>query len=229
MAPSVLHRLGIIGTLLVLPAAASWRGGLFSAGATSQGDPARLIAALNGCIQQRFREINERFGISRVIRIGDTPHTFRPEEVAELEAVTALEQAGLHVVLYLAGRRVQTAKPDTSRWSAADAWRLIKGPVRVTSDGAASTGGAAADPIPPPPLELWDDSRRALKAFATSDLHEFDRGGWRFIAKPVRASEAACLKCHDQSQELLTRGGVRSEAPKLGDPLGVVLYGYQSR
>jgi hypothetical protein len=222
MARSLFQRLGLIGVLLLVTAAAGWR--MNTVRAANERDPARLIAALNGCIQQRFREVNERFGISRVIRIGDTPHTFRPEEVAELEAVTALEQANLRVVLYLTGRRVQAPKPDTSRWSAADAWRLIKGPVRITSEGRAT-----ADVQPPPSLELWDDSRRALQAFATSDLYEFDRGGWRFIAKPVRAREAACLKCHDQSQELLTRGGVRSEAPKLGDPLGVVLYGYQPR
>jgi hypothetical protein len=207
MARSIFRRLGLIGAV--------------SEAAASREDPARLIAALNGCIQQRFREINERFGISRVIRLDDTPHTFRPEEVAELEAVTALEQANLRVVLYLTGRRVQAPIPDTSRWSSADTWRLIKGPVRITPDGGTAAGG-----LPPPPLELWDESRRALQAFATSDSHEFDKGSWRFIARPVRASEAACLKCHNQS---ITTGGVRSLAPKLGDPLGVVLYGYQPR
>jgi len=207
----------MIAVLFVLPGAVAWRTGLIAAatGGPDPTRPAQLIAALDACIQERFKEINERFGMSRVIRIGETPHVFRPEQASELAAVTALQQANLRVVLYLAGRRVNAPKPDTSGWREIDAWRLIKGPVAITASPA-TPGIVTSSQPPPPPLELWDDSRRAFQAFATSESHEFDAGRWRFVAKPVRASDTTCLGCHGPTV-------------RLGDPLGVVLYGFQPR
>ncbi|HJR59073.1 MAG TPA: hypothetical protein VJ813_06745 [Vicinamibacterales bacterium] len=207
--------------LLVFPGALAVRTGPIAAtGGPDPTRPLRLIAALDACIQERFKEINERFGMSRVMRIDQTPHAFRPEQASELAAVTALQQANLRVVLYLAGRRVQAPKPDTSRWSEAEAWRLIKGPVAITPSPA--TPGivtSGVPPAPPPPLELWDESRRAMQAFTTSDSHEFDVAAWRFVARPVRASSTTCLGCHAGA----------SRPVRLGDALGAVLYGYQPR
>jgi hypothetical protein len=58
--------------------------------------------------------------------------------------------------------------------------------------------------------------------------HQFVQAGWNFAARPVRASEALCLRCH--------RGRGRASAfpvadekmvLKIGDTIGVVLYGYR--
>ena len=206
---------------MILSAAIGWRtDAVATTASASDVDPARairLIAALNDCIQERFRKVEERFGMSRIVRIGATPHVFRPEDTVETRAVGDLEAANLEVVLYVAGRTVQRPRVDTSRWSPADAWRLVKGPVAITRSSR-STGIAprVAPDEPPASLDLWDEGRRAFQAFDTRDSHEFQMGSWRFIAKPVRASDVVCLTCHD--------GSVR-----LGDPLGVVLYGYRAR
>jgi hypothetical protein len=224
--------LAITGALLVFQGAVAWRTGVLANGGGGEADPgqpARLIAALNACIQERFKEIDEGFGIRRLIRIGETPHTFRPEQASELTAVAALEAAHLRVVLYLTGRRVRAPKPDTSRWGQADAWRLIKGPVAITRVSPVADSGTPPFLLaPPPPLALWDESRRAFEAFETSDAHHFASGAWRFIAKPVRAGDAACLKCHSEPGAIST-GRSPTRPVRLGDPLGVVLYGYQHR
>jgi hypothetical protein len=67
---------------------------------------ARLIAALNDCLQERFRDVDEVFGIRRITKLGETPHRFKPENVRELEAVEELKRERLRLVLYLTGRRV---------------------------------------------------------------------------------------------------------------------------
>ena len=103
----------------------------------------RVIDALNNCIQARFRDIDDRFGVRRIVKIGETPHRFEPESVVEMSSVRALEQARLEVILYVAGTRVMRPAPALSLIGDANARAIIKGPVRVTS-GATSTDGAAA-------------------------------------------------------------------------------------
>jgi hypothetical protein len=61
------------------------------------GSESRAISALNDCIQERFKEINDRFGVARIVKIGETPHRFQPESVAEMSSVRALEQARLQL------------------------------------------------------------------------------------------------------------------------------------
>ena len=173
----------------------------------------RVIDALNNCIQARFRDIDDRFGVRRIVKIGETPHRFEPESVVEMSSVRALEQARLEVILYVAGTRVMRPAPALSLIGDANARAIIKGPVRVTS-GATSTDG-------PPPSALWEAGRRAMRAFETSESLEFTQSGWTFEARPVRASGPACLQCHSDD-------GLRRSTPaKIGDSLGVVMYGYR--
>jgi hypothetical protein len=190
--------------------------------AGGMGNISRVIGALNDCIQGRFQDINDRFGISRVVKIGETPHRFQPESVAEMSSVRALEQARLEVVLYVAGTRVMRPTPALALISDAHARAIVKGPVRVTS-GPGTTDG----PPPPAVSALWDEGRRAMRAFATGDSHEFTQPGWTFTARPVRASGAACLQCH--AHDRVTHGTVANEPVKLGDALGVVFYGYRAQ
>ncbi len=102
----------------------------------------RAISALNDCIQRRFEDINDRFGVARIVRIGETPHRFQPESVAEMGSVRALEQARLQVILYVAGTRVLRPTPTLPLVGNAHALAIIKGPVRVTP--------GAIDQVPPP-------------------------------------------------------------------------------
>jgi hypothetical protein len=71
-----------------------------------------------------------------------------------------------------------------------------------------------------------------LNPSAGSESREFDIAGWSFVARPVGASASACLACHNNRHANGAAGpsvdGTTEEPFRLGDPLGAVLYGYQS-
>jgi hypothetical protein len=177
----------------------------------------RLIDALDDCIQGRFRDITDRFGVARIVPMGPTPHRFTPENVAELSSVRALERARMEVILYVAGVRVLRPTPPMALLAGAHARAIVKGPVRMT-------GGVIAETAPlPSAAALWEDGRRAMRAFLTRESYDFVQPGWTFTARPVRASTAACLQCHQS--DMVSPVGVSTEPPKIGDALGVVMYG----
>ena len=149
----------------------------------------RLIALLNERIQERFLDVDNGFGVARIMRWRPGPHRFEPESVAEMAVVRDLENANVAAVLYLGS-----------------AQRRIKGPVLVTR-------GATTERMASPEAEsLRAPLTAALNAFKRVDTYEFGRPGWKFIARPVRASSETCLKCHDVS---------------VGEAVGVVIYGYR--
>ena len=161
----------------------------------------RALAELNDCIQQRFMTVDKLFGYTR-IATPMSPHRFLPETMKETEAVKTLEQARMDVVVYLAGRRVLRARTAETEWSGP------KGPLQIANGSGQPLSAPAA-------LDLWNESRDALLAFTTSRSYEFvpRADGWAMIARPVRASGEACLKCHTSL--------------RVGDPIGVAVYAYR--
>jgi hypothetical protein len=211
----------------------------FSARAHLQESAAKLqlLAAFDVCIQQRFKDIDKTLGLRRIIKIGETPHRFKPENAKELTSMSELQNGGFNVALYLASRSVFGEKPEAKKWrqdnqengsansgalskAPFDSRRLIKGPVLITAKNR--------DDLPMP-VELWEQSRKAMQAFATKDSYEFTLGKWKFLAKPVRASES-CLQCHLRDSTRIFEVNPKydkAEPLKIGDPLGTVLYAYQ--
>jgi hypothetical protein len=187
-------------------------------------DPeADLIAALDDCVQQRFRDVDKGFGFSRVIRPGTTPHRFKAENAKELTVVEYLTRARLDVVLYLAGRRIVEAKLN-SEDADSIANGLIKGPVFITPDNKQNTGL-------PGPKQLLSRGQEAMHVFQGSGKYDFSLGEWNFIARPVRASETTCLNCHQRNGTSLFSWGKPTQDTKslqIGDPLGVLVYGYRN-
>jgi hypothetical protein len=181
-----------------------------------------LIAALHDRIQERFKEIDRGFGFRRIVTHGETPHRFNPENVRELEAVEGLAQARLRVVLYLSGRRL-VESPEAPA-SPGAVWQSIKGPVIVGATAAAAADGGAENP--PRPVDLWSDARRAILAMTANDAYGFSSGRWRFSARPIRATDDSCLTCHRLAGATRFAIGDAGEPLRLGDALGVVLYGY---
>ena len=192
-----------------------------------------LIEQFDDCIQERFKDVDEGFGIRRIIRLGETPHRFRPENAREESAVRDFERDGIRVVLYLTGRRVLTEDAPADNeprptFTAIPPGRLfesslIKGPVDVAP-------AAADDHAPPvPALDLRAESRRAMLTFDRESSYEFAAGGWTFIARPVRASDPSCLRCHDADGRAHTIPSPQAAAPTLkpGDALGAILYAYR--
>lgn len=166
------------------------------------------IASLNRSIQDRFKDVDDTFGLRRIVVIGDTPHRFRPETVTELAAVQEVEDAQLRVAMYVAGRRVLDREPDlTTKAPFAVNRRVIFGPIAVTPP-------ISAEGLPEA-FDLIDESRIAFRTLGERDRYDFELAEWKFTARPLRASTTKCVSCH--------RG--RS----VGDPLGVVLYAYRPR
>jgi hypothetical protein len=199
----------------------------------------QVIDALDDCIQQRFKDIDKSFGFRRIIRAGDTPHRFKPENTKEFSSIKELSSQKVEVALYLASRSVLGDKPDDKEWNqdrlasteqgatpmsigrgTGFSRKIIKGPVLI----------CAKDKLDMPlPSELWEQSRKAMQAFATKDSFEFTLGNWQFTARPVRASEQSCLQCHliDSTAVLARKPNEEPKQLKIGDPLGVVLYAYR--
>jgi hypothetical protein len=216
-----------------------------TAAATSSQESAaesQFIDALDDCIQQRFKDIDQMFGFRRITRAGDTPHRFKPENAKELASVSDLNSKGIHVALYLTSRSVLGDKPDENEWvqdkpvrtgqgvtrtsvgsGRGFSRKIIKGPVLISAKDK--------DDLPMP-SELWEQSQKAILAFATKDSFEFSHGSWKIIARPVRASEQSCLKCHlsDSTRVIpLNSEDEKLKPLNIGDPLGVVLYAYRER
>jgi len=184
---------------------------------------ADLIAALDDCIQQRFLDVDKGFGFSRVIRPGDTPHRFKAENAKELTIVEYLTRSRLDVVLYLAGRRIVEAKLNSGDADSI-AGSLIKGPVSITPGNKPNSGL-------PLPKQLLSHSQEAMHVFQGSGKYDFSLGDWNFIARPVRASNATCLSCHQRNGTNLfsrSKAGQESKSLQIGDPLGLLVYGYRN-
>jgi hypothetical protein len=200
----------------------------------------QIIDALDDCIQQRFKEIDKYFGIRRIMVAGDTPHLFKPENARELASLKELQKRKLEAAIFLTSRSVLGARPEESEWTpdkrvstrkgvtttsvgtgTGFSRRIIKGPVLISARTVEEL---------PRPIELWEQSHKAMQMFAEKhDSYEFTYGDWQFVARPVRASEQSCLNCHktDLSHvmgRLSSNGGTEL---KIGDPLGVVLYAYR--
>jgi hypothetical protein len=208
----------MLGGLTAIPTVAAQQGE-----AATPARNARALAALNDCIQQRFNDVDKRFGIARVMKLGATPHQFEPENVRELEAVRGLSNLRLRVVLYLAGRRLLRPRPpEPSPQLGARGWGIIKGPVQI-----APVTSREANPPPPAAMDLWDQGRRALLAFGERESYDFRAGDWAFMARPVRVSGAECLKCHlGTGTHLYGPPASGTSSLKIGDPLGAVIYAY---
>jgi hypothetical protein len=188
---------------------------------------ARVISALDDCLQDRFKDVDEKFGMARIAR--GKAHRFQPENIREVEALRGLERAKLRVVFYLAGRRVLGAMPGPGSWREEDGWGIIKGPVDITPVSARRSS-LFEDNAPPRPRDLWEDSRRAMMAFASAESHEFTNAGWKFIARPVRASSESCLECHGAPKSFVrpSLGIAADRSLKIGDSIGAAIYGYRA-
>ena len=112
-----------------------------------------------------------------------------------------------------------------------DRW-LIKGPVAVAGfvDNPELLRAGPIGEVAPSPMDLWDQAGRAMAAFAQRESHDFTAGTWTFRARPVRAQNSTCLACHkgNIAHPLPAKEGVDGPL-RVGDPLGVVLYGYKEK
>ncbi len=162
---------------------------------------------LDECIQRRFFDRNA-FGMERMapLRVHGV-RQFRPENVTEQRVVDQLEQEGYQVALFLAGRNVNaTFRPE----SLLPQFRYgVQGPAQITR---------LRNPEElPRPETLLEESRTAIATFATRPGYEVQKGDWTVALRPLRATNEACVQCHNASGAQV----------KMGDTLGVVMYAYK--
>lgn len=188
------------------------------------------LDALDREVQKRFHDVIG-FGMARIA----TERRFEPETKEERAAVRELKRAGYEVGLYLAGRAILDDAPEQTRQA-------------KKTFGSGMTGQAFSGPVfvgpgvkrLPTAAALWDGTRRAMESFAAgAERHEFTTGRWQAEARPVRASEEKCLRCHSTDHRQVygvTQAGVRfstyepkGNTLKVGDPLGVLIYAYRKK
>lgn len=206
---------------------------------------------LDKFIQRRFQERDVSFGISRVLP--STYHQrenarfaavhFAPRNDEELLTTNALRDEGWKVGLFLVGRGILDKKPKKELWDDPNneyyARKPINNPILITPQ-------TKVEELPPA-YELWDESQKAMKSFSRDkEQYTFTAGQWQMLARPIRATQQACLQCHQGntspnvygrlrliSDERLTAKKAEESSPvnplKIGDPLGVALYVYKQK
>ncbi|MFL6285547.1 MAG: hypothetical protein ACJ74Q_20605 [Pyrinomonadaceae bacterium] len=240
MSPKSLKPLAAALALIVTAFAASAALGLDDDAATnaqqnSSTQPAQNshpLDALDREVQKRFHEVIG-FGMARIA----TQRRFAPETEEEKGAVRELNREGYKVGLYLAGRAILDDVPEQYRrakldFGSSSAGQAFSGPIFLSSADMKELPTAAS---------LWDETRRALQSFATgAERYGFKSGEWDVETRPVRASEESCLKCHtarahfavvvvNEKGEKSVEPERKEDPPKLGDPLGVLVYAYRKR
>jgi hypothetical protein len=164
---------------------------------------------LNDCIQRRFLA-RTTFGMNRIVSnqyhgVGQ----FVPENAAEYAIVGQLYQDGYQVALYLAGRNVLSAPTPNS---------LLQ-PYRYAVQGPAFITPLKLEELPRPET-LLEASRAALGAFDKNKTYgAIQNSDWTVALRPLRASNEACVQCHNAAGAHV----------KMNDVLGVAMYVYKPR
>lgn len=180
------------------------------------------VAALDRCIQQRFHTLTS-FGMARIPMVPSHLRRFKPETEQEKSAVEDLEAKGQAVVLYLGGRGLLQPKMSKEEWEKTDKYslrRAISSPLWITAEPEKAKA--------PEPWELWEPGQKALLASRTADRYTSSLGQWLIDARPVRANQAGCLKCHtaEGAPGFRTRDTKPLPPLHVGDAVGVVIYVY---
>ena len=228
----------------------TWLGGFFLAacvllvsGSTGRSTvDLRMIDALDEVVQARFADpAAQMFGMSRQLIRGSLgehflpaltrDRDFQPTTPDEKVAISALESNHVDVGFYLFGREVASSESTDLNY------RALKGPGAMTAgtprpswypktlltlSPPLSTGLEETNPDALPDWrEVYPLARKAMRSFADGGKgFETELRGWKFAARPVMASQARCVTCHEQ-----TNGG--SAGFKLHEPVGGALYAFR--
>lgn len=135
------------------------------------------------------------------------------------------EKDGWKVGLYLFGRR---AMPDGKDENPLDKFKIryrINSPVPIT-------WGMKEKELPKA-KKLIKEVKAAFIAFQSPSgeneaRYQFTQGDWTYIAKPVRAVNQSCIRCHTDYviTEKLDDKRFRFRKRAVGDVNGIIVYGF---
>jgi len=191
-------------------------------------------------IEKFDREVHARFltmpffGIARMAPTTPQPLTsnhvgeFLPGNPAEAEILKSFTDGGWDVGLYLYGRR---AIPKLEKGKPKDEFDIryrVNQPVKVTysfKDSELPEAKGMIDEVKDAFLTFQNETADAPKNI------EFVKGDWSYVAKPVRAMNESCLKCHNDYVILdkLPNGQFKMRKRQVGDVNGVLLYAFRHR
>jgi hypothetical protein len=183
------------------------------------------MAALNRCIQTRFHTLTS-FGMGRIPVVPQHVQRFKPETEAEKAAVADLQKAGWEVALYLGGRGLLKPKMSKAEWEQAGRYsfrRAISHPIFLAEQSPKAKV--------PEPWELWEHGQKALITSTTGDTYTASFGQWLIDARPVRANQVACLRCHatEGATGYPPLNSKLKSTLHVGDAMGVVIYIYRHK
>lgn len=186
-----------------------------------------LIDSFDASIQNRFLS-EPYFGIRRIAPNYPTnPHLeyFSAETDAEKQSLADFEKEGWKVFLYLFGRQAKPRVVDGKEQKKFIINYRINQPVSITK-------GLEKEDLPKGE-KLLKDVKEAFLAFqapnsANKNNYEFRVGKWSYVARPVRAANESCIKCHTDYviTEKLKDNQFKFRKRQIGDANGVLVYGF---
>ena len=186
-----------------------------------------LINSFDAAIQKRFLT-EPYFGIRRIEPSYPTnPHLeyFNPMNDEERKSITDFESSGWKVFLYLYGKKTNHRVVDGKTKKDFVIDYRINQPVTITKN--------LEKKELPTGESLLKNVKEAFLAFQTPNAqnennYEFSSGKWTYIARPVRAVNESCVKCHTDYvvTEKLKNNQFKFRKRQIGDANGVLVYGF---
>lgn len=189
-----------------------------------------LVDRFDKVVQQRFLT-EPYFGIRRIQPVpAPNPHLeyFSPINQEEAASVAAFEKNGWNVSLYLFGRRATPKIVDGKAQKKFSINYRLNKPLSITKELEASKL--------PKPEKLLKQVKTAFLAFQTPNNpnendYQFSIGKWSYVARPVRAVNQSCLKCHTDYviTEEIEDDKYKFRKRRVGDANGVLVYGFAKK
>jgi hypothetical protein len=193
-------------------------------------NPGEIVERFDKSLQQRFLT-EPFFGIRRIQPVAPTnPHFeyFSPKNDEEKASVSEFEKQGLNVGVYLFGKRTTPKKGKGDKIDGFSVNYRLFNPIPITADVKKKNLR--------PPEKLLRQVKKAFLEFQTpnganENEYVFNLGKWTYIAKPVRAVNQSCLKCHQDYVAVakFSSGKYRFRKRRIGDANGILVYGFSKK
>lgn len=191
---------------------------------------ALLVNQFDKVVQRRFLT-EPGFGMARMAPLKPVPlesnhvRSFSPVSEEEKGLVSGFENKGWKVGLYLFGRQ---ALPNGNKNNRLDKFKIryrVNQPVPIT-------WGLQEKQLPSA-KKLMKEVKEAYLFFQKNERTsessmQFTKGEWTFVAKPVRAANESCIRCHTDYviTEKLNDDRYKFRKRAVGDVNGIIIYGF---